>query len=420
MDSSTSPQLQQLNDKCLLNIFKHLDLNDVLNVAYISTRFRHLVIEHYLIPVFRIHTKTIHLSARRNEFKMEHTVIIKRSISVLRFLRCFGHLITDLKFSEFTFYIRKIAIEINNYIRKYCSGTLAKLELIHASTRLAIGKKNIFPRVTILKAQFFRESAEVTIDRIYPALKELSFSFFKPMPSSVAVLYPHLKRFNLHNSGNEEWKDGEVGLRHFLRVNPQLLELNLYRELSFDLLKFISLTLTKLEYLSITYNKNLFQVNEGIVHFDRVKSFKICVYEKISYAYEVPMTFNQLEALGISSPDYLPVGLFNQNPGLRCISLPETKEKDAVKLLNEVEPLSVLEEIEIQWDDIEDTSAITSVIDKYETVKKMTLIVRELRGFDLEVDIIKASFQNKWRVIDICLKEICTIYEIYHVILTRI
>lgn len=121
-------RLQYLDDFTLLHIFDRLNFDDLVKVADIDDRFQHLVADHYIVSKFRIHTKVIHLNPSIYEAKQPNTLLVHDYEQIRRVLRHFGHLITSVRFAEFSFAPTKSA-QIAADIAAYCSNTLVELEL---------------------------------------------------------------------------------------------------------------------------------------------------------------------------------------------------------------------------------------------------------------------------------------------------
>lgn len=121
-------QLQHLDDFTLLHIFDHLNFDDLVKVADIDDRFHHLVADHYIVFKFRIHTKVIHLNPSIYDEKLPNILLVQDYEQIRRVLRHFGHLITSLRFAEYSFAPAKSA-QIAADIVAYCSNTLIELEV---------------------------------------------------------------------------------------------------------------------------------------------------------------------------------------------------------------------------------------------------------------------------------------------------
>lgn len=370
-----------------------------------------------MLPIFRIHERAILLLPNKREIEKHGEFIVREHHSALPFLRDFGHLIKSLKFYEKR-YSKEHAIQIYKYIEKYCSNTLAEINLITAGSHLTTHTKITFPSVIKLDVSHMEYINHMEIDRIYPALEDLTIGTLNEISQSIGKFLPSLARLHV-----VEYLDFEndIGIRELLRCNPQLRALKLSRVPSLDLLKFISETSMNLECLSISYKQNEIQSATGdAVHFTTVKNFTIEVDERNGEIHVTPITFEQLTFLEISSHSFdMPVNLLKENAGLKSLSLPKGNEECTRRTLNEAGPFQSLEELKIQWFNYNDTSIVMHAMERFETLKRIILIVYELEGDALNLNAIRANFQGEWRVTDYQFVKTHSIFDVYYVTIGR-
>lgn len=370
-----------------------------------------------MVPVFRIHEKVIRFSSNKYERENSSMVIIQNNHTIFPFLRNFGHLITNIQLLGQWVDADHVE-EISVYIEQYCSATLTELDLDRTGTGLTTNTKKTFPCVVRLKLRFLADVNDLEINRIYPALEEFTIETNVPLNLSAAQFYSNLKRLNLLEYLYED--DG--GVRELLRLNPQLNALHLRRAPTFSLLKAINETSPNLESLSIGYRRQKTQPTNGeTVHFENIKHFSVRIMERFGQSHETPITFKKLQTLEISTNRFhIPLNLVQQNFELKSIALLSAIEKLAVRILNEAGPFRALEEIKMRLDDVEDTSNIRHIMDKFDTLKRIILIVSEFNGDAVDLNAIQADFQDEWRITDHRFVEVYYSYDIYYVTLTRI
>lgn len=400
-----------------MGVFDLLDFDELVNIASSNERFRALISDHYMVSVFRIHEKLIRFSLNIYEREDPNMVIIQNNHTILPFLRNFGHLITNLQFLGEAFRVSHVE-EIDYYIEQYCSATLTELDLDRAGTSLITNTRTSFPRVVRLKLTFLGHLDYMEINRIYPALEEFTIETNEPIPPNAAQFYSNLKRLNLL----EYLYGDDSGVRELLRLNPQLNALRLRRAPTFNLLQTINATLPNLESLAIGYRRQKTRPMKGeAVHFENIKHFSIRVMDRFEHSHETPITFKQLQTLEISTNGFhIPLNLVQQNVELKSISLLSAVEKVAVRILNEAGPFRALEEIKMRLADIEDASSIHHVMNKFDTLKRVILIIYEFNDDALDLNAIQEHFQGEWLITDHRFVEIYYSFDVYYVTLTRI
>lgn len=67
---SSQHRLDQLDDWSLLGIFDFLDYDEIINLAQASERFHQVILQRYMIPVFHIDEKLIHIGGFVNSLGM--------------------------------------------------------------------------------------------------------------------------------------------------------------------------------------------------------------------------------------------------------------------------------------------------------------------------------------------------------------
>lgn len=370
-----------------------------------------------MLPIFRIQERAIRLLPIKREIEKHDEFIVQERHSVLPFLRNFGHFIKSLKFHE-KLYSKEHAIQIYQYIEKYCGNTLAELDLITAGTHLTMDTTITFSSVIKLELSHMDDLNHMELDRIYPALEDLTIGALTANYMSAGKFLARLERLHVVEYLDHE---NDISLRELLRCSPQLRALKLSRVPSFELLKFISETTLNLESLSFSYKHGAIHSATGdTVHFQTVKNFTIEINDWNSEIHTAPITFKQLTALEISSHNFdMPVNLLKENAALKSLSLPRGNEECTRSTLDEAGPFPSLEELKMQWFNYNDTSIIMDAVQRFVSLKKIILIVYELEGDELNLNAIRANIQGEWRVTDYQFVKTYSIFDIYYVTINR-
>lgn len=370
-------------------------------------------------PVFRIHEKTIRLAINEYPTETPNTLVIRNDQTILPFLRAFGHLITSLQHITKSFDSVEDTEEITNYIMQYCSDTITELELGSLSAALATNSSTVFKRLTKVKLCYWRSFDDTDINRNFPMLEELTIETSLPIPDSMAKFYPKLQRFNLISIPLDR---NDASFKELLRFNPQLRELRLEIVLPFRLLEFISNELKDLEYLSIHYRSGIVSSSRQKIHFENLKGFSIQTKDWFVQPHQTAITFSHLETLEILTYDAgIPYNLVRDNFELKCISLPFATAATAKEILMQAGPFRGLEEVKIQWSNTDDTLIIRDVMDRFDSLKRIVLVVHVFRETELNLDAVKADFENEdgWKVTDHKFTSVYGGFDIYYVTLRK-
>lgn len=123
-----STKLTDVNNDCLEAVFKHLCINDLLNIAHTSKQLKPAA---DLAFTSKFGNKTFGLS----KGTWTPTAYVETKGEVLKFLRllrCFGHLISTLEFRRFIFYDQYLQY-LGSYISEYCTHSVRNIEFIYRS-----------------------------------------------------------------------------------------------------------------------------------------------------------------------------------------------------------------------------------------------------------------------------------------------
>lgn len=368
-----------------------------------------------MIPKFRIHEKKVHFATKIGERCTPDTLFIKKFAEILLFLRNFGRLITNLKFSANTF-SKQNAAKVASFIEKYCSVSLVELEIIQ-DIHLIIGTRKTFNRVTKLKLAHWKESNFEALDQVFPVLEEITLETYNPIPPSLIRRYSNVKR--LHLLGIYATNFTEDGVRAFVVSNQQLRALSMERVPSYELLKYISEILTHLDSLAFRYSSKIISAFPEVIHFDSVKNLSITLFEVTPRDSNPMMNFNQLDSLEIITYKIssVPIQLIRQqNASLKSILFTDLQGSDVIRILSQCGPFQALEEVRLHW---EDTHEVDRLLTEFETLKKITFLWMKLPYEPLEFDVIKTKLQGDWRFVECFLAKHLAAYDLYHVVISR-
>lgn len=129
-DTTQSTKITDVNLDCLEIVFGFLDMRDLLNLAHTSTRLREVVV----MAMNRTRTKTVRLfyDGRTVWIKADKDNIYVDGLKMcLRFLRCFGQVITRLSIIHKRSDVKHRGY-LDQYVNKYCADTLVELSVMNA------------------------------------------------------------------------------------------------------------------------------------------------------------------------------------------------------------------------------------------------------------------------------------------------
>lgn len=125
------PKIVDLNDFCLINIFGHLDLKSLLNVADTNKQLRPAAFDVYKrkfgAKIVDIYAYKVRFSIGYNLKELSNAIEIRDVKTCLQYLRCFGPFINDLSMGyhdlESAFYEH-----IHEYVNNYCAESLVHIK----------------------------------------------------------------------------------------------------------------------------------------------------------------------------------------------------------------------------------------------------------------------------------------------------
>lgn len=263
MDDSDSNQMKltDVNDDCLEEIFRNLSVQDLLAIADTHARFKSAA-EHAFFRKFErkvivnIFTTSHNLCVPiKHSARLDSGGYIRVSSlkDILRLLRCFGHLITELQFRNEPKYSSKIL----EYANEYCSNSLLTFKWHKCMSDFKAPFTNV-EHVEFVNCQFPKA---VRLNEMFPAMRSLTLNniFDKLFLALNGVHFSHLEHLKIENTEAID----------ILRLNPQL------KSLSFD-----------------TNNQPLrLWPKYDVSHFKQLKKLDIFCHSLTN----IPYQFNQLE-----------------------------------------------------------------------------------------------------------------------------
>lgn len=390
-------RLDDMDNYSLMRFFNRLQFDELLNLAEINARFRHLI-GHYMLAKYSIHKKILRLRNVENAAITNTAINIGKCATALRFLRHFGHLITKLEYTNKQHnFIENL--EINHSIQRFCARTLVEIKLSSVQCYLIGDVNNTFEKVTNVdfsSDSFPRDNLQ--LHRIYPRMERLNFSIPNPMTitmTSLAQTYSNLKHLEFYEY------DGDSHLRRIIRANLQLRSLKLNMCPTIELLRFLDENLPHLESLAVPCCE--FGANSS-VFMKNVKKFMVTIngLETDSVS-PFPVTFNQLESLDLwitTTIANVPIKLIEQNIGIKVLSLQwiESIETYSHVIDTFVKPLAELNDLHITWSNSINVTETLHLFDQINQlkVKTITFIMTNRTFCD---DLIKLK-PNQWQFSD--------------------
>lgn len=245
------PEIFMLNDDCLLHMFTFLDLDSLVNSAYVCKRFRTLLIQRFF-PKIHKYTMTNESNPNLTLAKMRRTML------------CIGPYITDLTYesdcdeesNRTTKFLRVIAENIGSKIRR------ASLSLVFDKNDHISILKPIFKQLESLRIVELNEDCEpydIDFHALCPKLME--FEMIAEMPM-IATCKPWktLKCLSV-----PEFCVKTKTLISFIKQNPQLTSLTFHLPDTNRRIVAINKYLPDLEKISITFRYGSNTVAENFV-----------------------------------------------------------------------------------------------------------------------------------------------------------
>lgn len=263
-----APLLLDINDDCLIEIFKYLTASELLDIASTCSRFQPVARD-----VFSRHHKStcVEIDLRRGNQQRNRFITRRRKAAAI--LRIFGASLRILKVTFCCSTKTKLCnIRIFNMMVMYCTGGLDQLELIEFSTTADNSREIINPTA------LFRNVKQLTLDYAYGVeatflsdakqltrLKLIGFDC-EDVPALLSNDYPRLRSLTMTQNKSDGWKRHQININNYLKQYPQLIEFELDDGILYDFSSICKSCpmLSKLSISSQTYNEM------AILHLDQL------------------------------------------------------------------------------------------------------------------------------------------------------
>lgn len=403
-----------MDEYSLLGILDYLDFDELVNVADTNQDFRQFIADHYMIPIYRIHEKSIAITPFVREDLSGRSITTKNHTYV-SLLRSFGHLIRGVEFSGP--FSRTRGRTIYSSIEQYCSNTLVEFEF-NEPYYITFNPNQPFKKVTKLQLQNSYEVDYSAIDLAFPAVEELTVQTDQPLHALLPRFFPNLQHLRVVEIFWKNYAGIEDGIRQFVQSNPQLRTLSLTRIPSNQLLKYVKEALPNLESLGIGYSSAVMSSYNETINFEHVKKLKIESVEESEQESDSMITFQQLESIEIVTfgAFLVPIAMIRQqNRWLKSITFTRF-EGSVADILTEAGPFEALEEVKLSWNR---ERGMGRILNDFETLKKVTFVWIQLREQPLVFEEIHQILHANWQISGHFLVGELSSSEIYDVVLTR-
>lgn len=410
--STSKMKIIDLNIDCLEKICQYLEVADLLNVADSNKCLKGAA---ELIFKLKHSKKTVEIHGAHYRVEdiidSEHSLMIYDLISSLRIVRCFGHLVTNLKITvDRTDYLYKVYADrfchsfhcLITYVNQYSAESLVQFTL---STNQEIPDKALnhlkkpFLNVEKLYIVQFPNLERSLINKLFPRVRHLVYAdapYFTDF-ARIENHFRHLSHLHLNISSVKyrytsiKCEEKSAQICSFLRLNPQLVSLTLPFILDMKLFQCIS-ELSSLKTLKL-YNfwGRISNYDDNPIHLKHLKRLKIDEFYECP---QIPLTFDHLEELRIFCQHFC--NNFHQflieNPTIRKItSSPKIlKDEHLSKLAN---ALPFLEEIDVR--DLSTTS--NDVINAINGLKSLRKISFNFKQRSNEYAELQTHLNRKWK-----------------------
>lgn len=299
-----------INTDCLEKIFEFLNFTDILNVAASNKQLHHAA--NFTFSRKYSKKKFIFGETRLSKNPLLQTgksfVDINDLRTGLKFLRCFGILISEIVLYRFQEEISDFDLHIIAYINEYCAESITSICVRNCSSAGLKYFKKPFTKVVSVYLQSCSAEKE-WIKRVFPKMREL-----KLCPSMCPTLlyngctanhFPHLEHLEISSSTTRENIACRNNVMATLRLNPQLKTLRVKQLCTpIDLTFFQESNeyLQNLENLELTFSFHFLHRFDGeMVHLKSVKHLEIYGFDIPEVHPIIPFSFDKLESLSISS-----------------------------------------------------------------------------------------------------------------------
>lgn len=316
-ESTEQLKITDIGVDCLEQIFRHLDLKDLLNVAdsnkvlksaadtvYTLKYARKWVCSHYLYSL----TLNDRRDGRLTVFSTE--ILLSQDLkTVLQLLRCFGHLILGIAILPCELIDNNTSVNylrIITYLNDYCAQSVVSI-IIESSPQIELVEKYLkpFPKVKLVHFRYHsNEYEEGFLTRTFPNLVKLEYKAHKRCTEAnqnirdffirIVNNFPRLEtlkvEYDMSRQEKAELSDGFLdNLTAALRLNPQLKRLELkvcpkghHKCHLMKVLQEASQYLTQLQILSFECcDYDLLNFNADAIRFESVRELEMVIWNPI-------------------------------------------------------------------------------------------------------------------------------------------
>ncbi|XP_031635391.1 uncharacterized protein LOC116348509 [Contarinia nasturtii] len=277
-----------LKDMALIDLLKAVDAN-----VELKSMAESIYMEDYankLVNLIRVDDE----SSSNQLVEMGDTISIFNKLTALKFLRCFGHLITALNL-DFYSVNPLIRAKIIRYVNKFCADTLIELKISSVNDGPLEKFEKPFAKVTKLQFSYCRLDSYTTDFNIwFPKLRHLDMSCNNRLASRDCIedYFRDLKYLAV--KVDSEFCFNEDNVIEALQYNENLKHFGICGQFDMKFLEKVAKHMKYAESLDIDWPKGFEKTSEKEVNFKSVKQFKTNL---IHLNGKMPVTFNHLEEL---------------------------------------------------------------------------------------------------------------------------
>lgn len=329
-----STNIMDIHFDCLEPILKSLDLESLISMADTCNKLKPNI---ECIFTKKYGAKKITLDGVSRDatdaIKEERSSITISDIStILKFLRCFGHLISSLNVHPYSYYNVRYLSKIFQYMNKYCTNSITEIKFVNI--------KNWVMEVPFSKVEYITFSYCSLDERVadfktwFPRVN--SMEFFKV--AKCAFIECHLP--NLKSLVIPHWPLSRIS--QALDLNPQLRSIYCCKQLNANFLQEISKNLQNISVLWINLSPDAITPAGTVIHLKNVRCLSVTCLEEMV---KLPFSFDSLQkcTLFVKKPDWSDVIRFiKTHPTLTYIdlctsSVPEDLKSELFQELSKME-----------------------------------------------------------------------------------
>lgn len=333
-----SPNITDINIDCLEFIFMQLNIEDLLNFADSSSQFIDTAVFVYYVKHRKkfIAIKDLHKAEVQTIKVDEHCIKIDDMKSALQLLRCFGHLISEMKI-EVMFPESDLESEIFDvksyeifltYVEKYCSASLQSLSINQVPVDILKLIRTPFLKMTNITISNCNSQKRLNgnwIHRVFPNIKSLKYTngfdrttdFTKSCFTNLEFMDISYDSFcckRFFESKPTYNKQHIEQIKHILKIlqsNPRLIDISLPYIFDYNVLRKISECQPELQSIQFQYERDDdLDHRVSRVCFKNVKQVRMSICKPIDRSHsemndpivasdmpEIPLLFEKLEFL---------------------------------------------------------------------------------------------------------------------------